>query len=487
MKDVAADHLDGQEVGHSPTHRHDAGPSSHPMGSFFQRHERLLLLCILGVSLLAQLPLAPYHGFFIDMQYYTRWGQFLLSHPSTFYTITKSNYPPLMMYIFAGADLTYGWLAHLFGLPPMYTSLNVHQAPTYSFMWLWAKLVIILCNTGTAFLIYRLVRPITSARWALLATLAYGVAPTMLFEGALWGQTDGVPIFYLLLALLAVREEKFGWAGVSLGIMLMLKLQPAIFLPVILLYVYGLYEWRKVARLLLTFIATMAVICLPMAFTFPPQILALYANTRLRVDMNQANGFNLWFLFKQSISQQSHYIGPVSATAIGYALFLPIILFALALVWYRRSFTSLFLALSLIAVGFFAVTTYQHERYMVQSLALLLVASAGYRPCLRIFVGASITTFYNVSAESVPSSVNHGIIYGIIGWGKAFLANLPSGTTALASWVTLELLAGLILMCIWYMQQSARRNALQNHRAEGPSSVEYAVAAPGLGGQSRPL
>ena len=195
-----------------------------------------------------------------------------------------------------------------------------------------------------------------------------------------------------------LREERSGWAGVSLGIMSMLKLQPVIFVPVVLLYVFAVYGWHSLAKLLLTFVATMAVICLPMAFPSPPQLFALLSNTQARVNLTVPDGFNLWYLFNPSLSGHAHVLGPLSASRIGDILFIPVMLLSLALVWYRRSFTALYLALSLVAVGFFTVTTFQHERYMVQSLALLLLASAGYRPCFRIFVAASVTTFYNVFA-----------------------------------------------------------------------------------------
>lgn len=421
------------------------------LGARSERHERYFLVTILGFSLLIQLALAPFHGFFVDMQYYVSWGQYLLVHPDSFYNATGANYPPLMMYIFADLDLTYTWIAHIAGLPPMYTALNATAAPQYAFMWLWTKLVTIFCNTATAVLIYKLVRPSLSIPRSLLVMSAYALAPTLLIDGALWGQTDGVPMLFLLLALFALRFEKFGWAGVSLSIMIMLKLQPVVFIPVVFWFVFLISGWRHLLELILAFAATIVIICLPMLLPFPPQLFSLVANTTSNFSLASANAFNLWFFVNPALLGPSPLIGPISASTIGDFLFAATMLLALAVIWYQRSVTTLYLALSLVAVSFFTVTAYQHERYMVQSLAVLLLAAASYRPCLRYFIIASITSFYNVFAIAIPEASPVGAFTS----ANALLSHLPSGTESVACWISLELLFALIFLCLRYMKSGS--------------------------------
>ena len=166
--------------------------------------ERYLLGYILGISLALQLLVAPYQGFYGDLQIFLVWGAIFDSHPLLFYSLIPSNYPPLTIYIFGAVDLLYYGIGHLVGFSN--AQLAAPLSTPFAVLWFMAKLPIIAANLGSSWLIYRLARPATSARFALFATLAYAVAPSMILDGAIWGQTDGVPIFFLLLALSLSRR-----------------------------------------------------------------------------------------------------------------------------------------------------------------------------------------------------------------------------------------------------------------------------------------
>ncbi len=359
------------------------------------RRERGLLWCILGASLVIQLLLAPYRGFFGDMQMYLRWAMAFNTHPLMVYSSSSAAYPPLTIYVYAALEQVYRGLGHLLGFSDQ--RLAVNELQRFSTLWFLAKLPTIGANLGASWLIYRLARLATSARWALLATLAYALAPSLLLDGALWGQTDGAPVFLVLLAIVALQRRPL-WAGALLGAAVMIKPQPVIFIPILLLYLALTGGWRDAVKASLGVIGAMLVICAPFLLPPRPEIIVFYHNATLVFPLVSGNAFNLWFLLNPALLSQTPLIGSLTAVPIGWLLFLPVYGLALALVWRRRSLASLYLALALAAIGFFELTALQHERYLFQALAFLLLAAAYYRPSMVYYALASFTVFTNMLA-----------------------------------------------------------------------------------------
>src|SRR5215472_8959044 len=122
--------------------------SSEPSRSTRWLSERYVLAYILGLSLALQLLVAPYQGFYNDLQYYVQWGAIFDSHPLLFYSLTHSNYPPLTIYIFGVADLLYYVIGHLVGFSS--TQLLVSQSTPFAVLWAVAKLPLIAANLGSS-------------------------------------------------------------------------------------------------------------------------------------------------------------------------------------------------------------------------------------------------------------------------------------------------------------------------------------------------
>ena len=58
------------------------------------------------------------------------------------------------------------------------------------------------------------------------------------------------------------------------------------------------------------------------------------------------------------------------------------------------------MAMALVAVGFFDLTALQHERYLFQALAFLLLAAVYHRPFVLHYALASVTVFTNILCKS---------------------------------------------------------------------------------------
>jgi dolichyl-phosphate-mannose-protein mannosyltransferase len=363
------------------------------------RSERYLLGYILGISLALQLLVAPYLGFYGDLQAYLAWGAAFDGHPLLLYSLTPSNYPPLTIYLFGVVDLLYYGIGHLVGFSN--AQLSGSMSHPFAVLWFMAKWPMIAANLGSCWLIYRLARHATSARFALLATLAYAVAPSMILDGAIWGQTDGVPIFFLLLALVAVQARRPLQLGALLALAVLIKPQPVIFIPLVLWYVLLTAGWRDVLKASVAGLVTILLICSP--FLVPPhlQMLAYLQNTTQGFGSIFNYALNLWFLLGStslhgSWTYQTPVIGALTLNSVGVLLFAPVYALALALVWRRRSVATLYMAMALSAVGFFDLTALQRERYLFPALAFLLLAAVYHRSFLLHYALASMTVFTNI-------------------------------------------------------------------------------------------
>lgn len=378
---------DVRTVNERATHGADAGQP---------RRERALLWGILGVSLVIQLLLAPYRGFFNDMQIYLRWAAAFNSDPLTVYSSSQAAYPPLTIYLYAALELAYHAAGRLLGFSD--ARLAVDGLQRFSALWIVAKLPTISANLGSSWLLYRLTRPTTSARWALLATASYALAPSLLLDGALWGQTDGIPVVLILLAIVAIQRERPGWAGAALGAAVMIKPQPIVFLPLLLLYLLRVAGWRAAARASLALVGVVVALCLP--YLLPPrfELLTFFHNATMFLGYVSYNAFNLWFIVNPLLLSRTPVVGPLTAAPVGALLFTPVYALALALVWRGRSLAALSMALALAATGFFELTAMQHERYLFQALAFLLLAAACSRAFAVAYAVASLTTFVNMLA-----------------------------------------------------------------------------------------
>ena len=387
--------------------------------------ERRGLLAVLGGALLIRLLLAPYHGFVIDVQDYVTWGLLVDHHFLHIYSLSSGapvyalpNYPPLAMYLYGLMTGLYFSAAQLVGI---HASSQVANEPLLS---AWIKLPAILADLGAVWVLYRLARDVLSERKALLVAAGYAFSPAIVFDGALWGETDALSLLPLLLALLFAARRRGIWAGVLFGVAIMLKPQPIIFAPLLLLYLWRWAGWRQAVSALGALCLVSLVCCAPYLLPPRPEVLALYQNTSIWAQVGHASdgGFNLWWLLGAGRGATAAYLGPLSPTSIGSAFFLVIELLALVGVWRNGSELRLFLGAALVALAFFVVMPLQHERYLYPALALFLIAGCFQKRNLWFYAVASGTAFCNMVIVLVINSPDFAVHPGF--WQNSVLQHL---------------------------------------------------------------
>lgn len=372
------------------------------------RAEGRRVLVLLALALLVRLPLMAFHGFFYDLQGYAVWGEVLDHHFFDFYTACCSatlpshappTYPPLTVYLYGLLYAVYALLGRTITPSP---PLDLHQSVPLTIL---LKLPMLVADLATIALIYAVARRVRSERLALVAAAAYAFAPAVLFDGALWGQTDGLTLLFILLALLAALRQRGAWAGVFFALAVLLKPQPLAFAPLPLVYLYRWAGPRQAVRWLAAASATVVVVYLPYLLHPVAQIgqfLSVLHDGFRQEPYASIDGFNLWwFLGAANHDYATPYLGALSPNTLGLMLFALVVLVTLAGIWRDPAPGTLFLGAALIALAFFDVTTLQRERYLYPAVALFLLAAVYNGTLLLFSIGAGVTAFLNMAMHLI--------------------------------------------------------------------------------------
>ena len=198
----------------------------------------------------------------------------LFPHPSRDYEVFLSDWVAQLRATpgLSGLALAVGD----YNVPYLYLLLAIAKGTTHDLYWI--KLVSVLFDLLLAWFVARLVAKWASHPAAPLAAFALTLAvPTVLLNGAYWGQCDGMYAALLAGCLLMALEGKSRRAWLLLTLAFALKLQTVFFLPTFLLLLLAKkVKWIDVWVFPLTFFATLLPAIL--AGRGLLSILAIYVN-----------------------------------------------------------------------------------------------------------------------------------------------------------------------------------------------------------------
>jgi hypothetical protein len=237
--------------------------------------EGALVAALLVGTGAVRLPLMTFRGYYRDLVTYVRWGELANQGLATLYSSSPSggaglpgapggffaiaiNYPPGTPYLFGAMVYLYNLLL----APVSHTSLDalVQQDGPGPFI---AKLPLLLADLAVILLLYWQARKRHSTRFAIVIGASYALSPAVLYNGVIWGQTDGFVALPLLLALFAVIEERYVFAGASLAVAVLIKPQPIIFVLLFLLYLWRWAGRQQFIRFTAAGLVTTLVVALP--------------------------------------------------------------------------------------------------------------------------------------------------------------------------------------------------------------------------------
>ena len=261
----------------------------------------------------------------------------------------------------------------------------------------------------------------------LLLMLVY---PTVLLDGACWGQCDSVYVFFIVLSLYMFATDRPTRSAAALSVAFAFKLQTIFFFPVVLL---GLIHKKFRLRHALVFFAMYIVTMIPALIAGKPfmEALAVYANQSMNqyYDRLTYGAPNLYMFFPMmdfSTGQPfkwMRYIPGIDGEAVNpyinpdlypdfqhAALYACVILVLIAVIYWLMHWKEITPEMTLRFAVFCAiflpfVMPKMHERYffLADVLAVLYAAKYSRRRFLPLLVaGASLTSYCSYLMRQVP-------------------------------------------------------------------------------------
>ena len=383
-----------------------------PLLAWLRSADGFAYLALMALALAVRLALAPNLMKSFDMGTYEYWGHLANIDLLHVYSLGGKgpnwlyypNYPPVAIYFYGLIDKVVFGLAALLGLP------LAHDVRHSSLLQVVFKLPGIIADLALLTILYVKALDALDRRWVVwLLCATYAISPGVLITVVFWGQTDGLVLLGVVVALFFALRRQPVWCGVLLALVVNFKPQPIVFAPLALVYLWRWGGFRMVVRGAIAFLGVTLLVWLP--YLIPPfgELGALAHN----VGVAQAkeglaasrDGWNLWYALgvpTQSVS--SRLIGPLTVNEVGYALFVIVILIAMIGVWRRPQPSRMWSGAAIIALAMFTVTPLQLERYLFPALGLFFLAALYDRRYWLIYGVVSVTFMANFGSEVLASS-----------------------------------------------------------------------------------
>jgi alpha-1,2-mannosyltransferase len=230
----------------------------------------------------------------------------------------------------------------------------------------------------------------------------YALCPLPILEAVQNAHVDGLAVLFSLLAMLALRRGRGRWATVALAAAALVKLYPALLLPVVLRGV----SWRERLWRGLLFIGAVAVAYLPHVVAVGPKVL----------------GYLPGYLREEQYSKGGRYL-LVDLLGIPDRISSVIVVLVMAavVVWVWRSRLDEVRAASVLFAAALLLATPVQPWYALTLAALVAVSGEWW--LLGICAGA-----YGVFFGTILDT--HAIAYGRIGYGAAAVLCLVGSLVA---------------------------------------------------------
>ncbi len=394
-----------------------------------------LLLAGLALRLIIAYVLFPNSGFESDLGSFTGWALRMAEDgPGEFYRSGGfADYPPGYLYVL----WLVGALAHV-----------LSPSDPASVAGVLIKVPPILADLGVAYLIHRLARRgfsgrVASPRAATAAAALYLFNPVTLYDSALWGQVDAVGALVMLAAvglllagysegalattvLAGVVKPQFGVVLAPLVVAVLIRRhllkpgsgpRPVRFGSALGGWLTEEQGWWRLASSaalgMLTFLLLVTPFGLGLFGTPGDPIdgfLEVVAKAAGEYPGLSINAYNPWAFAssggRPSLAQcfcgwpsdESPFLGPLTAVGVGTLLLAGGFLLGLARVLWRDDPRSVILVAAYLSLAFFILPTRVHERYGFPAFAFLPLLSVGGRRWAVATLVLAAASFINLHA-----------------------------------------------------------------------------------------
>jgi len=434
----------------------------------------LSLALLLGAALVARAALMPYHAYLpggqMDEQFWTsnmrQLGEagFLHALRPIAGVRTAENPSFALQGVWWALSLVYGAVGGSYDNPGPSLHLLV-KTPSV----LADVALIVLVWEATA-LLARGEGERRGRRLALTAAAVIAFQPAVLYDGAVWAQTDAAISAAMLASLLLAARGRPGAAWGAWAVGFLIKPQPVLLLPVLAIFTLRTAGWRGMARGAAAAVGVAAVVLGPWIAHGDLQRVTSAYGTLMGSNYGRlsVSAWNTWWFadrFGDAAPQDAVSVLPfLTYRALGTLLSLGAATIAGGYVWARADLRRALIAGAYMAIAFYMLPVSIHERYLFPLLALLLPVAVVERRWLWLYAPASVTLFANmyVIAPSVQSWAGRWVDAPFI-WVMAgvHLALFAAFTAIVASGARAALPdAQAYIMSSYPFNRLARRGAL---------------------------
>lgn len=336
-----------------------------------ERHQQIFLfLSLFGLAFLLRVMVGMAYINTYDTYWYRGWAVALPQNGLfSIYSVADSislDYPPLYLIPLYLVGLVYDGIT---------TSANVYT------QMLVLKFFPILFDMLCGIFIYRVCTKDFGEKVGLIGAVAWLLNPSMFFNSTLWGQTDSVMAFFLLISFWYLSKGRTNLACLLFAVAGMTKYQSLLFTPVFLLEFYYVvkFDLKRFLTGLGTAVATIIVVFLPFMIGSGDPLLFFHvylsgADTYTYCSLYAFNLYGMMGLdWSTGLHDTNAIIGGMTYQMFGYMM-LAVALIALIVMYVRGRQRSAWVGGLFFMNCVFMLTTRMHERYQVIVLPFALMA-----------------------------------------------------------------------------------------------------------------
>lgn len=355
----------------------------------------IIILLIVITAFLVRLVFSFSGGEITDTNFYQTWSfigttKGITSLYSAIGNYLPANYPPIILYLLTFVGIIY---------KTFFSANFVFNASTLFFL---LKFFPVLFDISLGLVLYFFISSGFSKKTGLLASAFYLFNPAIIYNSSVWGQTDSILMFFLILTVIFLIKKKINYAWLFYSLSFLTKQQALIFLPLMILFTIELFGIKRLYRAFITGGAVSAIVLLP--FIISRQFINFLKSITSSLTFYPVlskNAFNVWWLLFGEragvFSDQSIVFLVYNFQIIGLILLALVYFFIFQRIKkdppYPKFIILSFLAISL---AFFLFPTEIHERYLLYSIPFAISLLFYEKKGNMIFAVISISSFINL-------------------------------------------------------------------------------------------
>lgn len=307
------------------------------------------------------------------------------------------------------------YLFFLWPVGKLYQLLPLADYPMYDMLAM--KFFPILFDVLAAMMLYWACRRFSETT-GLLAACLWALNPSAIFNCANWGQTDGMMVFLLVLALYVVEQGRPITGSVLFAVACLTKMQCLYFTPLLFFYLLRRWDFKKTLYCIGSALGTGIAVFIPFiiggwrlrgwkSLLIPFEIYFGGFGSYPYSALNTYNLYGIWNLNWKSDSQSllfgtwneklDMYTGGFTLHMLSTVFLLASVIFLAYVILRGRCEGSLWVGGFMFMQCVFMLTTRMHERYQFAVLPFALLAFTQLRSMrwFWMYVSLSLITFLN--------------------------------------------------------------------------------------------